>query len=46
MQSFVDDILHHRIFDNEELALMEELSPLLRKLAQGRKISGLDAYEY
>lgn len=28
-----------------ELALMEELIPLLRKLAQGREISGLTAYE-
>ena len=29
----------------KELALMEELIPVLRKLAQGREISGLDAYE-
>ena len=29
----------------KELALMEDLSPLLRKLAQGREISGLSAYE-
>lgn len=28
-----------------ELALMEELTPLLHKLAQGREISGLSAYE-
>ena len=28
-----------------ELALMEELVPLLKKLAQGREISGLAAYE-
>ena len=28
-----------------ELALMEELNPLLKKLAQGREISGLGAYE-
>jgi type I restriction enzyme, R subunit len=28
-----------------ELALMEELTPLLQKLAQGREISGLSAYE-
>ncbi|MXS82504.1 type I restriction endonuclease subunit R [Nitrosomonas oligotropha] len=28
-----------------ELALMEELIPLLKKLAQGREISGLGAYE-
>ncbi|MDO9101108.1 MAG: type I restriction endonuclease subunit R [Candidatus Nitrotoga sp.] len=29
----------------KELALMEELIPLLKKLAQGREISGLRAYE-
>ncbi len=29
----------------KELALMEELIPLLHKLAQGRDISGLEAYE-
>ncbi|BAW81171.1 type I site-specific deoxyribonuclease HsdR [Candidatus Nitrosoglobus terrae] len=29
----------------KELALMEDLMPLLRKLAQGREISGLSAYE-
>ena len=29
----------------KELALMEELMPLLKKLAQGREISGLSAYE-
>ncbi len=29
----------------KELALMEELLPLLKKLAQGREISGLSAYE-
>jgi len=28
-----------------ELALMEDLIPLLKKLAQGREISGLGAYE-
>ncbi|KAG0751043.1 hypothetical protein G6F24_014695 [Rhizopus arrhizus] len=28
-----------------ELALMEELAPLLHKLAQGREIAGLAAYE-
>ncbi|MDQ4419504.1 type I restriction endonuclease subunit R [Sphingobium sp. DEHP117] len=28
-----------------ELALMEDLAPLLHKLAQGREISGLSAYE-
>ena len=29
----------------KELALMEDLMPLLTKLAQGREISGLEAYE-
>jgi type I restriction enzyme R subunit len=29
----------------KELALMEDLTPLLKKLAQGREISGLGAYE-
>ena len=29
----------------KELALMDELTPLLQKLAQGREISGLSAYE-
>lgn len=29
----------------KELALMEDLEPLLKKLAQGREISGLKAYE-
>ena len=29
----------------KELALMEDLIPLLRKLAKGREISGLGAYE-
>ena len=28
-----------------ELALMDDLVPLLNKLAQGREISGLTAYE-
>ena len=28
-----------------ELALMEDLGPLLHKLAHGREISGLSAYE-
>ena len=28
-----------------ELALMDALTPLLRKRAQGRDISGLNAYE-
>jgi type I restriction enzyme R subunit len=30
----------------KELALMEELTPLLRKLAQGKEISGLEVYEH
>ena len=29
----------------KELALMEDLTPLLHKLAQGREIAGLAAYE-
>ena len=29
----------------KELALMEELAPLLHKQAQGREITGLSAYE-
>ena len=29
----------------KELALMEDLMPLLHRLAQGREISGLGAYE-
>lgn len=29
----------------KETALMQDLLPLLRKLAQGREISGLQAYE-
>ena len=29
----------------KELALMDDLMPLLKKLAQGREISGLEAYE-
>ena len=29
----------------KELELMDDLSPLLRKLAQGREISGLESYE-
>jgi len=29
----------------KELALMEDLVPILKKLAQGREISGLEAYE-
>ncbi|WP_334106779.1 type I restriction endonuclease subunit R [Methylobacillus sp.] len=35
-----------KVRTQKELALMEDLSPLLRKLAQGREISGLDAYEH
>lgn len=31
---------------NKELALMKDLMPQLKKLAQGREISGLSAYEY
>jgi type I restriction enzyme R subunit len=31
---------------NKELALMQELSPLLKRIAQGREISGLSAYEH
>jgi type I restriction enzyme R subunit len=30
----------------KELALMEELLPLLRKLAQGKEISGLEVYDH
>lgn len=64
LQTFVDDILLHRIFDGEslselinplnlgwkactqkELALMDELTPLLHKLAQGLEMAGLAAYE-
>ena len=30
----------------KELALMEDLTPLLRKLAQGKEISGLEVYEH
>ena len=29
----------------KELALMEDLVPLLKKLAKGKEISGLKAYE-
>ena len=29
----------------KELALMEELTPLLRKMAKGRELSGLEAYD-
>jgi type I restriction enzyme R subunit len=29
----------------KELALMEDLVPLLKKQAQGKEISGLNAYE-
>ena len=34
-----------KVRTQKELALMEELVPLLHKLAQGREISGLGAYE-
>jgi len=30
----------------KELALMEDLTPLLRKLAQGKEISGLEVYDH
>jgi type I restriction enzyme R subunit len=30
---------------NKEQALMQELSPLLRKIANGKKISGLEVYD-
>ena len=29
----------------KELALMEELSPLLKKMAKGKELSGLEAYD-
>jgi type I restriction enzyme R subunit len=29
----------------KELALMEDLVPQLKKIAEGREISGLEAYE-
>ncbi|MEM5947921.1 type I restriction endonuclease subunit R [Spirochaetia bacterium 38H-sp] len=31
---------------HKELALMEDLAPLLKKLAQGKEISGLEVYEH
>jgi type I restriction enzyme R subunit len=34
-----------KIRTQKELALMEDLAPLLKKLAAGREISGLSAYE-
>lgn len=34
-----------KVRTQKELALMEDLMPLLKKLAQGREISGLAAYE-
>lgn len=34
-----------KVRTQKELALMEDLVPLLKKLAQGREISGLSAYE-
>ncbi|GIV50104.1 MAG: hypothetical protein KatS3mg038_0625 [Candidatus Kapaibacterium sp.] len=30
----------------KELALMQDLAPLLRKLAQGKEISGLEVYDH
>jgi type I restriction enzyme R subunit len=52
LQTFVDAILRRMVFDGDQLsdlfaplALMDELIPLLKKLAQGREISGLGAYE-
>ena len=30
----------------KELVLMEDLAPLLRKLAQGKEISGLEVYDH
>ena len=34
-----------QLIGQRELALMEDLIPLLHKLAQGQEISGLGAYE-
>jgi type I restriction enzyme, R subunit len=34
-----------KVRTQKELALMDDLMPLLKKLAQGREISGLAAYE-
>ena len=40
-------LMYHRSHHNQrqEVALMADLIPLLHKLAQGREISGLKAYE-
>ncbi|RFC40954.1 MAG: type I restriction enzyme, R subunit [Candidatus Nitrotoga sp. CP45] len=42
---FASQELGWKVRTKAELALMEELIPLLHKLAQGREISGLGAYE-
>ncbi|WP_090718470.1 type I restriction endonuclease subunit R [Nitrosomonas sp. Nm166] len=42
---FASQELGWKVRTQKELALMEELIPLLHKLAQGREISGLGAYE-
>jgi type I restriction enzyme R subunit len=34
-----------KVRGSKELALMQELSPLLRKMANGKKISGLEVYD-
>ena len=42
---FASQELGWKLRTQKELALMDDLIPLLHKLAQGRKISGLGAYE-
>ena len=42
---FASQELGWKVRTQKELALMDDLIPLLHKLAQGRKISGLGAYE-
>lgn len=42
---FIPLELGWKVRTKAELALMEDLIPLLKKLAQGRDISGLRAYE-
>lgn len=37
--------MRQKAYAQAELALVEELTPLLHKLAQGREFSGLSAYE-
>lgn len=37
--------LDWKVHTQKELALMENLTPVLRKLAQGREITGFAAYE-